>query len=228
MLKKIAGACIVTLSIQAAAMDAPAGYVLEATDKGIEVFVEENASSPTGIKQYFAKTEVKASVEQILALFTSASVFPHWVDKCSSGTVSQGSKSRSFVTYQTYDMPWPVKDRDFVWEVDVKQDEKGYLLTLTDLSSTYTGPTNDGLIRGRMVSGFYRLIPRGEGRTLVVSSHEIDPAGRLPSWLINSMLTQGPLNTLSNMKEILEGGLYEEQLNVRSGFVQSLLHTEVH
>lgn len=200
----------------------PEDYTHKVSENEIDVYVEESSSSE-GIKQYYAKVVVDASVDKIVSLFVNDQLFPEWVHQCSFGRVEKGSDDHSFVTYQTYSMPWPVKSREFAWEVGVSREGEGYLLSMRDISDTYFDSKPDNYVRGRIVKGFYRLIPLNGDRTQVIASQKVDPKGNLPSWLVNSMLTDGPLNTLSAMKGILESNQYEKELEKSSDFVETLL-----
>ena len=58
-------------------------------------------------------------------------------------------------------------------------------------------------IRVRDALGSYLLEPVADNRTRVTWQMYVDPAGALPAWLVNSMLTDLPYRSLKNFRELV-------------------------
>ena len=65
-------------------------------------------------------------------------------------------------------------------------------------------PLTRGLVRMQIAKGSWLLTPLPEG-TKIVHTYHGDPMIRVPAWLVNRFVVDGPINTLANLRKRVEG-----------------------
>ena len=108
-----------------------------------------------------------------------------------------------FIEYMQTKGPFPVKDRDSVFEFLAEIDNNGkhahiYVKPLPDYIAE-----NKDMVRIRKGSGFWDLEADNNGNVKVTYQFHSDPGGEVPSWLANSFVVSHPFKTLSNLKNRL-------------------------
>ena len=100
--------------------------------------------------------------------------------------------------------PWPVKNRDTVYEQKAVVDENGKhaIVTLKPLPG-YIAEDKD-FLRIREGSGFWELKEDGSNNVQVTYQFHGEPGGEIPAWLANSFVVSQPYETLKNLKSRLK------------------------
>lgn len=99
--------------------------------------------------------------------------------------------------------PFPVKDRDSVFEQKTIIDKDGKHAVITLIALPDYIPENKEMVRIRKGSGFWDLEEDSAGNVKVTYQFQPDPAGEVPSWLANSFVETHPYKTLNNLKSRL-------------------------
>jgi hypothetical protein len=99
--------------------------------------------------------------------------------------------------------PFPVKDRDSVFEqvTVVDQDGRHARIVLKPLPDYIA--ENEDMIRVRKGSGFWDLKEDNRKNVTVIYQFHGEPGGDVPSWLANSFVVSHPYGTLKNLKSRL-------------------------
>ena len=109
-------------------------------------------------------------------------------------------KEHHTLVWQKYDMPWPVTDRDFLLDVNVKRpNDRSLMVTLVsteDARFPTPGP-DDNVVRGRMSPSSWTFTQLSDSSTRVDMVGHVDPSGAFPPWLTNLIQHTFPYNTLS-------------------------------
>jgi hypothetical protein len=100
--------------------------------------------------------------------------------------------------YSSYDMPFPVSDRDFVFKVKKEIDPKDKKVTVRiwSVADAEHTPENSVGVMGWVERMWFqvRMISPTESE-VVVESH-VDPKGIVPGWAVNMINRGWPVNTL--------------------------------
>ena len=99
--------------------------------------------------------------------------------------------------------PFPVKDRDSVFEQKTVIDKDGKHAVITLIPLPDYIPEKREMVRIRKGSGFWDLEEDSVGNVNVTYQFQPDPAGEIPSWLANSFVESHPYKTLNNLKSRL-------------------------
>ena len=122
-----------------------------------------------------------------------------WVDRMMEFQVLELTDDHS-VTYSSYNLPWPMNDRDFVIRSDFVLDKKEKTFTLFLKSVEHEKAPETVGVRGVVYKSRYALKALSKDQTKVEVEIHSDPKGLLPKWLINRIQRRWPYNTLSKME----------------------------
>ncbi len=173
---------------------------VEAEEDGIRV--ESREVEGSGVRAFHATVDVNGSAESILALMDDPASYLHWVHGCSHSVFLSKPDFFHRLSYQINDMPFLITDRDLVMWVVVTAEAQGeYQIWMSNRPDAHP---EQGLVRVNRLQGFYRLIPLDAEHTRIVWEQHIEPGGYLPDWLVNQLLRNIPLNSLRNLRGLIE------------------------
>ena len=171
---------------------------------GDEMWVYTRARAGSDIKEVKLVMEVDASIEAINAVLNDATRQPEWVFRCLEGRDLGGDVGAGgWYYYSRIDMPWPMDDRDVVGKVTGGQ--SGAIYTSHTVAAPGRTPEVDGVVRitDFDVDTSYRDL--GEGRTEVTYQLHSEPGGKVPDWLVNLFVDKGPVETMTRLRDLVEG-----------------------
>ena len=144
-----------------------------------------------------AETQIAATVDEILAVLTDHAAYPEWYFNCKDTEIIEWGEAQSALVRVTIKTPFPLANRDAVNLVTVEPRADGTLVRL--VSQPERVPEVRGLVRMSIADGSWWLEPNGEG-TRVTHFYNADPEARVPAWMVNRFVVDGPIKTLSNLR----------------------------
>jgi hypothetical protein len=161
-------------------------------------------------KEFKGETIINSNLENILSVFDDLSTYKDWVYNCiSSEQIKRESLFRG-TRYIAIKAPWPVKDRDVVFEYTVSQNKTTKVLTIKMIAIKGVVPDR-GRVRMTFMIGSYEFTPIAKNKTKVVYLSHNDPAGSVPTAIINKTITDTPYYTLFNLKNVIASGKFKKQ-----------------
>ncbi|MGJ4731719.1 START domain-containing protein [Leptospira levettii] len=176
--------------------------------KGIQVLTRPVAGS--NIEEFLGKTEVDASISQVIALLVDPQSCKNLYHQCKELTVLSGSEKKSSV-YLRNGAPWPVNDRDVIMDRSFDQNDKSLTTTMRMKrldSNAKSAPS--GVTRMPAFEGYWKLTPLANGKLKIEYQAHFEPGGSVPQSVINLVLTDTPYETLLNLKSLVEQGKHKE------------------
>ena len=176
-------------------------WALKRTGDEMWVYTRDRAGSP--IKEVKLVMHVDASIDDINDVLNSAERQPEWVFKCVEGRTLGGDLKTGWYYYSRIDMPWPMDDRDVVGKVTGGQSGSSYE------SRTVAAPDKTAKVEDCVrlttfeVTTSYRAMP--SGKTEVTYQLYSEPGGSVPTWLINLFVDKGPVETMTRLRDLVEG-----------------------
>jgi hypothetical protein len=175
----------------------PTEWKLEKTGNDIKVYTRQSEGS--SIKEFKAVTTVTANMKSLESLIENVSDYPNWQTNIATAKIlKQVNKTEQYIYYTT-DLPWPMTDRDVVIfsekTVEVDGTVRYNILSKPD----YITGTDD-FLRIKNAKGIWQLTPQGNKIEIIYQFYG-DPAGSIPSSIINMFIVDGPYSTLLNMKK---------------------------
>ena len=182
--------------------DEQQGWELHAESDGVRVYLREVEGER--FKQFRATVEIKAAPETVFAWIKDVSGYCQWTADCGGAVLLQQVSANEEIAHLISDAPWPVQDRDTVFHRRLSETQQGGLVPSFVAEAEHL-PLQDCCIRVQHAYGVMRVDPT-ERAGVSQMTYELfaDPAGRLPSWLANYVVTEAPVKTLQNLRALVE------------------------
>ena len=201
-------ALLLTLSFSVSShAEQPEDWALALEEKGVSIYTRDVPGSD--FKAYKGVTVIDAPLASVLGIFSNPEANREWLEGCVSFEEIERSSFYSYSVYQVWDLPWPATNRDFVVDVNIKRVEDGVFHIAMDDRSDMK-PEHPDRVRASMPSGYYRLTEVAPGRTEVITAQHVEPNGSLPGWMVNSLVTETPYQSLLNLRELASGQKYAD------------------
>ena len=144
------------------------------------------------------------SLTRVLDIIMDVKNYPNNFPNCGSAQVLVQKSKYNDIHYLTIKAPWPVADRDAIYEATTtfSQDGKRAQVKLVPRGDYLQEKKN--LIRVHNGSGFWNLEEISPNTVQVVYQFHADPAGEIPAWVANSVIVSNPLKTLENLKKLVK------------------------
>ena len=175
-------------------------------DKDISVFTRTVEGSP--LKEFKGVTHIKADVSAFVALLRDADVATDWMHNVIDFKVMTRPSETENVVYTVNKTPWPVTNRDAYIRSVMTANETG-AVTSSIVAVPEFKEADDDYIRMPELKGSWVFTPQSEGMVEVVYQVHANPGGSLPDWLVNTIVVETPMNTLSNLQEIVVNEKYQ-------------------
>lgn len=191
---------------------ADSDWKLEKDSDNVQVFTRAVEGSP--LKEFKGITTITTSLTSLVALMDDREVSPTWIKDNKEGALIEKVDDSLSYSYNVTAAPWPVKDRDMVIKSVTTQDADTLAVRI-ELNAEKEGkPEQKGRVRVTEMNGHWAFVPKEGGAVEVTYQLHADPAGKLPNWLINSMVVDMPFHTLKNMQtKVLEDKYQQAQLS---------------
>ncbi len=165
------------------------------------IVVESRLPPGKSYEEFRATVEVEATVIAAIALLKDNNACTRWLHSCAESHVIKQISDSERTFYQRTNLPFPAKDRDAVFHAIIRFGEDGS--AVVDMVAQPDAAKKGKYVRLQDAYGTYTLTPAENERTLVTWQQYVDPAGSLPKWLVNGMLTDLPFRSLKNFREIV-------------------------
>jgi hypothetical protein len=174
-------------------------WKLRAQNNGVDVSTQKvNGSS---IDRFKATAIIEADYEAVKEFILDYPNYPLWYENYKSGNILKRQDNGELLVRFIINAPFPIKDRDSVNQVFIKQNEERITIRLESQPNLIA--KTKGLVRMSISSGEWKLVKAGN-QTKVSLIYHADPEIPIPSWIANRYLVQGPLNSLLNLKKRIE------------------------
>lgn len=170
----------------------------ELDQDGVAVFLR--AAEGFEVQEFLATVTIKGSVNSVFSIFEDIENYPEWLADCTHGALVKQVNAIENVAHLMFDSPWPVEDRDVTFYRTIGKTERGGLI-LNFVARSGFMETQKCCVRISKAKGYFKVEPSEEDEMVLVSYQFVaDPGGDLPAWLMNYIVTDAPLETLSDFK----------------------------
>ena len=169
-------------------------WELKKEGDGIEVYTREVDYSP--IKEFRASGIIHTSEKNLINTLNEIDKYPLWVRNVSYSKKIEIENGVGI--YYQLDLPWPIKDRDIAMSMSQTESKNSTILIVSSISNAVDKDKN--FVRMTQVQGTWEITPISDNSCRVTYQFLADPAGNLPSWVINMFLIEGPYETLKNLQ----------------------------
>lgn len=175
-------------------------WELQRDKKDIKVWTKDYPDSK--FKQFKATTRMEASLENVVAVFLDIENMGAWYDRVEKVTLVEKISDMEGTYKIDFGLPWPVKDRISAVRAILTHDPVTNVVTVSTKYEEGIIEESEGLVVTDMHSEWV-LTPVGDNTVDIFHQGYMHPAGSLPAWIANSGVKDGPVNTLSALRDIL-------------------------
>jgi len=172
---------------------------LKKDKNGIEVYTRSFEGSL--FDEFKGVTTIESSsLEKVLAVILDVKNYESLFPDCMNPKVLKQDGKYYDIHYIQVKAPWPVKNRDTVYEQNAVVDKNGKhaIVTLKPLPDFIVEEKE--FVRIRRGSGFWELEEDENKNVRVTYQFHGEPGGDIPAWLANSFVVTQPFETLVNLK----------------------------
>ncbi len=165
-----------------------------------DVAVYRKQESGTGLYAFKGEATSSISIAQFMGVLRDESIGPEWVDMMMFGKVVEQYSENHSLLHQGYDLPWPVSDRDYVFDKKIVYDDASKTATV-HLSSVTSPkvPISPDFVRAKGERTFWQFSVADNGQTKIVVEVKTDPEGALPDWAVNSIQADWPHKSITSL-----------------------------
>lgn len=169
---------------------------------GIRIYTRKDPGH--SLKSFRGVTVMHVSMEQATSLIGNVENMDWWDKNLKEIRVLTFEKDKFARYYLQYDAPWPVQDRDLCVEAVTTVDPATGRRTIMATPLPDAVPVKPGVVRIRYYWQRWVLEPLDGGGLNVVLEGYVDPAGSVPDWIYNMVITDTPLKIMGGVKGLLE------------------------
>ncbi|MEL7119575.1 MAG: START domain-containing protein [Bacteroidota bacterium] len=163
----------------------------------IKIFTAKIEGS--NFKAFKGETTVEASKEEIITILKDPEETVNWMPKTAEAQLIQQDE-KGHIAYFVNNAPWPVKDRDGVYQFKyINQSDGSFLLDIQALPDYW--PSKKNKVRIEKSSSSWQVIPIDNQKVKVIYQAHAEPGGNIPDWLANSSAVSLPFDSLVGLKE---------------------------
>lgn len=204
--KKLYFALLTLLPLLLLSEQSAADWQLKKDVDGIRVYTQEIEGSE--FKEFKGIITLQNSIDSVMAVLMDIDSYPEWFYRCKQAKIIKQINSNERQVYQQSALPWPVKDRDIVYHSRQIQDKEGGSILIKFEAISDDSISTAG-VRIERSKGSYKIEHLETGETKVTWQSFTDPAGKLPQWLTNAMVTDLPYKSLSALRKQLSLSKYQ-------------------
>lgn len=173
-------------------------WKLRTEKDGIRIYSSEVSYSK--VKALKVECNFNATPSQLIAVLLDIKNSSKWIYHTKSAKLIKQISPSELFYYSEISLPWPVENRDFVAHLTVTQNHESKVVTMDGPAVPGYVDKIDGIVRIEKSRGQWVITPIAKNEVKVVYTLQVDPGGLLPSWLVNLLATEGPLQTFRNLK----------------------------
>jgi hypothetical protein len=142
------------------------------------------------------------TLTKVLDVITDVKNYPNNFPNCGSAQVLEQKGKYSDVHYLTIKAPWPVADRDAIYEAATSFSNNGKRARINLTPRGDYMEENKDFIRVHNGTGFWDLEEIAPGTVQVIYQFHADPEGEIPAWIANTVIVFNPLKTLESLRNL--------------------------
>jgi hypothetical protein len=177
-------------------------WVLKKDKSGIKVYTRSFEGS--SFDEFKGETLIpNVSLSKVLEVILDVKNYGSLFPDCMNPKILKQDGQFYDIHYIQTKGPFPVKDRDCIYEqkTEIDKDGKHAVVRLNPLPD-YFAETKE-MVRIRKGSGFWELEEDNIKNVKVIYQFHGEPGGDIPSWLANSFVETHPYKTMINLKSRL-------------------------
>ena len=164
-------------------------------DDGITIYRRQLPGDP--VFAYKGEGVLDAPLGKIITVARDTAHQKDWVNRLKVAKVLHELTPFDRIIYMRYGAPWPVSDRDVVFESKLTVDRAAHTAVIDVHSVTDPlAPPDACCVRAEVRDNHMEFKAVDGGKTAVLAVAHMDPRGSLPAWLVNLVQKTFPRKSL--------------------------------
>jgi hypothetical protein len=190
------------MTVQVIPVSAQEDWKLQKNKDGIQVYSAEVPDSKIRAIKVVANYE--ASPGEIADIVMDINTSTEWVSHLKSCYVIKRVSQNELYYYGEVKLPWPALNRDFVAHLTRNENMETRTITIDGPAVAGLVPEKKGTVRINNSLGTWIIAPLDSSQAKVEYVLHVDPAGSLPSWLVNMFSSETPMQIFENLRRELK------------------------
>jgi len=149
---------------------------------------------------------INQPIESVFAVISDPTSCPLWVDNCldSYNLTTDNPNTNQFNNrygYALSHLPWPFKNRDLIVHIITSNKPDTKEITIAMFNDEQKSSKAKNVVHIMDTETLYILRPIKSDQTELVWMQHTEPAGKLPAWLVNSMIISLPLKSIDALEK---------------------------
>jgi hypothetical protein len=178
---------------------AQGNWELKKNEAGIEVYTRKAATG--NLRELRVVCELYATRAQLINTLRNIDNYNAWVFSNKKSTILKTIDSNKIIYYTQTRLPWPIKDRDLVLELNINPSPDELNVIVKSIPD-YT-PKNNGYIRVPYSLAQWKVVQAPHNKLKVDYTFSVDPGGSIPAWIANATMAIGPFNSFLKLRDLL-------------------------
>jgi len=169
---------------------------------GIKIYTRNDENSE--VKSFKGVADFQTTMEKMSRLIGRVESFEWWDEDVSEIKVLDYKEEEYIKYYVVYDVPWPLTDRDLCVKALITNDPLTGKRMVRATALEGAVPEKADKVRIKNYWQQWTMEPLGNGLVHVVLEGSVDPAGHIPTWIVNMVITDTPLNIMTKARNVVE------------------------
>ena len=169
---------------------------------GIKMYTRKEAN--TNLKSFRGVMEVHSTMARVTQLVGNVKNNDWWDKNVKEIKILYFEENKHFKYYLVYDAPWPLEDRDLCVDAQVTIDPVTGRRELNAKPIPNLVPERSDRVRIKNYWQRWIIQPMENGMIRLILEGSVDPGGIVPTWIVNMVITDTPLNVMNGIKERVE------------------------
>jgi len=190
------------LIAQVISVSAQDDWKLQKDRNGIKVYSAEVPDSK--IRAIKVVADYDATPAQVADMVMDINTASEWVSHLKSSYLVKRVSQNELYYYAEVNLPWPASNRDFVAHLTRNENVQTGAITIDGPAVAGFVPEKKGIVRISNSVGKWVITPLDNSHVSVEYALHVDPAGSLPSWLVNMFSGDTPMQIFENLRQELK------------------------
>ncbi|MEQ9099362.1 MAG: START domain-containing protein [Imperialibacter sp.] len=177
-----------------------ASWELVSSEKELSIYIR--ASDGSLIKEIQIVTTIESTMQRVTDLLSDVPNYKAWVYKCNDAKRIKTTSANDFHYYVETALPYPFSNRDLSIHSTQWWNKETGVYHSHSVAAANAVPEKKGIVRVTEFESKWEIRPRNDGRVDIVYTALANPGGEIPVWLVNMLITRGPLETMQRFTEL--------------------------
>lgn len=145
------------------------------------------------------------SMTDVISVLADIEHSDQWISSMKKAQTIENISATERIDYNHQALPWPFKDRDFVFRITTSVSAEGKQVLFQLKSEEHPNmPVQEKIIRGWLMQSYLQLNALENGdKTRLEIMMLADPKGFIPKWLVNLINRYWAVNTIHSLQKYM-------------------------